>query len=194
MSFPSRRESRKKYMSKKKIFVILLTLVFGLVPFLVKANPPGPLPEDSNIGIQYILIVALVLCATTLIECLVSLLILKIKKHEVKKTRFTFSIIVANLISYPLFYFYFFRQVWFLLPFLVIVETKLTIFGDQFYDLLPFLLLFIGAELFVVLLESFISWLIMKRFLSFSKILFIVFINNLVTCILGFILFWVFSI
>lgn len=169
-------------MSKKKIIFILLVLVFSFTPLLAGANPPGPTWEDENPGITLIFFVVAPFVVTIIIECLVGLLVLKLKKYEAKKALFVASVALANVISYPIFV---------LLSLLLnrYIFPVLNVGNFEPEHIIPAFLILIGLELLVVLLESFISWRKMKMFLSFSKIMFIIFVNNLVTCILG-LVFW----
>lgn len=163
-------------MSKKKIIIFAVVVFLSLIPFLVMANPPGPLPEDPKINIKTFWEVVLVLSVTVLIECLVGAIVLKIKKYTISKKRFISSLVLANVISYPLF--------------VIIMVTQTT--GNNLMgfatagEMWRGLFLIIIAELFVILLESFIVKLVIRRILSFSQIIYVIFINNLVTCVLGF--------
>lgn len=163
-------------MSKKKIVILTSVVFWGLIPFLAMANPPGPLPVDPEINMKTFWEVILVLSATVFIECLVGVIVLKIKKYTISKKRFIGSLVLANVISYSLF---------------VIILVTLTTGNNMMGfattgEMWRALFIIIIAELFVILLESFIVKLVIRRVLSFSQIVYVIFINNLVTCVLGF--------
>lgn len=128
--------------------------------------PPSLLPIVSALLIFGIM--------NTLVELVVAIIFVSIAKFENKK-RVNFSVLLANIISYPIFILslkYIYHN-----PFNLMPYEKYNIFFQSS------LVLF---EICVVLLEAFIIYYLNKNSLSYKKSFLLSFFTNLVTFIIGY--------
>ena len=146
-------------------------LFLTLLPTCILANAPYPTPHDAmNIRLFLIFFVA-----NLLVEFFVAFVLLKILKLWRTK-KILFSLLVANIIIYPLFIY-------------VLFLISKTDYALYFFDFKSANWWFILSclELIVVFLEAIIICVLNKirNFKSFLKILFIVLIANLASFAAG---------
>lgn len=157
-------------MNKNKNYLILFSVILGTLFFwIVKANPipVGGSPAPMHFYTIYnFLFLWFFVCL--FLELIFGLLLF-FRKNAVKGV---LAILIANIISYPLFYLYYIFSIW----------------VSEYYNLNDYLFLFqlIIGEILVIFLETFIIRLILRKELVFKKCLLISFVLNLISLAGGF--------
>lgn len=163
---------------KKSIKIIIISLVILIIGNLflniIKANPlpvfdpyqPEPLPETEIHTFSVFTWLFLWFFACLFLELLFGYIM-----YFRKNLRGVLGIFIANIISYPLFYFYY--------TFILYITENYKMSDYIFY------LFIIIGEIAVIFLEAFILRAILKKAITFRKSLIISLILNLISLLGG---------